>query len=736
MPEYDAAVAQNGVHSTDQSRVWLRGVRLGIKARLWGSFAFISLLALVIAGVAWRSLEGIGGSFQDITQNELPRIEDSTTMADGASQLAAAAPRLASAGNAKESAAIYNDIVSRLDAMTGLIDAAEGQGYAEETVATLREATEKLAANLAVLKDLVNSGFADEAERQKQVSQIAVLLADYNKVMPGMIDRANQAVMGLGKTLAKDKAMMDGKGEDVVKALGIQLPMKVGPFAAAMRAKSLANQTLSNLTQAAVSTDAAALTEIEEQFAKDIKLLNFSLGAVKNRKDRSTLRKLLKREKAFLDPKKGLFQLRKRQLARADRMAALLASGTEEAKSLGTVVNTVVSSVSQEVNSKSAAVSASVRNAVWVMGACALTSVLITLFVGWLYVQRNLIRRLTELADAMRHISSGDLEHEVPTGGRDEVAEMADAVQVFKDNGLKVQSLQRQQDEAKRRAEAEKRRMVENLADQFEASVGEVAKAVATASTDMESSATSLSDVARQTDDRSQQVAETAAEASANVQTVASATEELTSSIREIAQQVSQSTDIARSAQDNADQSNTQIGALVEAVEEIGQVVEIITEIAEQTNLLALNATIEAARAGDAGKGFAVVASEVKNLANQTGNATDRISAQISHIQSQTSVAVTGIKAVSETIEQINGISNSIAAAVEQQLGATQEIADSIDKAAAGTASVTGDIAQVREETSNTGRSAIQIVDAARTLSTHSDGLRKEVGEFLKQVRS
>src|SRR5260370_19757704 len=101
----------------------------------------------------------------------------------------------------------------------------------------------------------------------------------------------------------------------------------------------------------------------------------------------------------------------------------------------------------------------------------------------------------------------------------------------------------------------------------------------------------------------------------------AAATEELSAAIRQIYGQATRSVAMAREACSRADQTNSTMRSLRDAVEKIGSVVGLISDIAAQTNLLALNATIEAARAGEAGKGFAGVASEGQSLATPTSQA-------------------------------------------------------------------------------------------------------------------
>jgi PAS domain S-box-containing protein len=125
---------------------------------------------------------------------------------------------------------------------------------------------------------------------------------------------------------------------------------------------------------------------------------------------------------------------------------------------------------------------------------------------------------------------------------------------------------------------------------------------------------------------------------------------------RAVAAAVSRSTSAART-----------IAELDASSAKIGEVVKLITGIAAQTNLLALNATIEAARAGESGRGFAVVAHEVKELATETGRATESISQQVDGIRGQTSDAVRSIQQIDASMQALASTQQAIDDLVQAQ---------------------------------------------------------------------
>lgn len=396
-------------------------------------------------------------------------------------------------------------------------------------------------------------------------------------------------------------------------------------------------------------------------------------------------------------------------------------------------VRTAVERIYKEADAAEGAVQASVR--MWMMIAFIVTVILLSV-IGFV-LGRSISKALSGMVGAMTRLARGELAITVPgVGRRDEIGEMAGAVEVFRTNMAEAERLRAEQAETEARAREQRKADMYRLADTFEGAVGEIIETVSSAATELEASSNTLTQAADRSNGLATAVAAASEEASANVQSVSSASEEMTSSITEISRQVQESARVADAAVEQAARTNARVAELSKAANRIGDVVELINTIAGQTNLLALNATIEAARAGEAGKGFAVVATEVKALAEQTAKATGEITQHIGAIQTATGDSVGAIKEIGDTIGRMSEIASTIAAAVEEQGAATQEISRNIQHAATGTSQVSANISDVQRGAGETGAASAQVHASAQSLSRESNRLKSEVARFLESVRA
>ncbi len=332
----------------------------------------------------------------------------------------------------------------------------------------------------------------------------------------------------------------------------------------------------------------------------------------------------------------------------------------------------------------------------------------------------NMEAFMMEITSSLDAMSSGDLDRRIDTRGLSlEMKRTGDAVNASLNS---VANFTRQAQETQK------------ALSEFEVQIKDVVEEMDTVSQRIERQASVLSDSAENSKSRAVDSAEGAQVAAGNVATVAAATEELTASISLEGEHIIEAGKIVSRAIEQADSTRVTVGELGKATRQIGDVVELISEIAEQTNLLALNASIEAARAGEAGRGFAVVAGEVKDLANQTAQATDQISRQIKKLQAESDQSTKAIHAISDTIAEVGEITGQITSEADQQQEATREIAVSIASANDSVVQVTENMEEVTGAAEETGQAAQEMLDAAKHLEETTQSLSSFVNEFLQKL--
>ena len=349
---------------------------------------------------------------------------------------------------------------------------------------------------------------------------------------------------------------------------------------------------------------------------------------------------------------------------------------------------------------------------------------------------RSIGGRSARIAGALERLARRDYDFTLAeTKDGDEFGTMARAVDICRD-GLQEADRLAAAEVAEAKTRAARAARIDTLVQSFEAEATAVLRTVSAAATELSATAAAMSETAEDGTRQATIVAAASEQASVNVQTVAASAEELAASIAEVARQVRDTAGITGRAADAARATDGIVRGLAEAANKIGDVVRLISDIAGQTNLLALNATIEAARAGEAGKGFAVVASEVKNLATQTGKATEEIGTQIAAMQAETGRTVEAIAAIARIIEELNANTAQVAAASEQQAATTQEIGRAVAEAAQGTQEASRSAIGVTQGAERTGGVAQDLRGASTELAEQSERLRGQVGGFLAGIRA
>lgn len=341
------------------------------------------------------------------------------------------------------------------------------------------------------------------------------------------------------------------------------------------------------------------------------------------------------------------------------------------------------------------------------MGLIGLLAIAVIIVLSWIFTS-YICKPLNVLADVARQAQSGDFTVRADIKTQDEIGELGEQF-----NHMLVMLGQMLAQVATTATE------VFNSAEQLSLGTEESVKVT-------EQIAAAIEQVAAGTDNQAKSIEETSngitemishvQQVDEHVTSVAEASEDANKATHDGNQAIEHTIEQMQAIDNAVSVSAETVRALGERSNEIGQIVTVITGIAEQTNLLALNAAIEAARAGEQGRGFAVVAEEVRKLAEQSGEAAEKISDLIKEIQDETGKAV---KAMEDgTVEVQQGI------VVVQQAGSSFNV---IGEATNNVALRANEVAAKMHEMSSAAKQAASAVENIASIAQETAASSEEV---------
>ncbi len=351
-------------------------------------------------------------------------------------------------------------------------------------------------------------------------------------------------------------------------------------------------------------------------------------------------------------------------------------------------------------------VKANTRQMIIMIGLVALVCMIFVIPLAY-FAAGRVVLPLIDIVEKLKDIAEGegDLTNRLTVKSRDEIGQVAQWFNAFIDkiHGL-ISDVAKNADELNHSSStlAQISKTMAGTAEQ----TSTLSNSVSAAGEEMSVSMTSVASAMEQ--------------ASGNMGMVSTATEEMTNTINEISKNTVTAKQITDEVVSKTDDASSQIKELGSAADGIGQVVEVITDISDQVNLLALNATIEAARAGDAGKGFAVVANEIKDLANQTADATREIKEKVEKIRSSTGRTVDQISTISKVAGKVNEIVLIIASAVEEQSATTLDISKNILQVTQGIDTINNNISQSSDVSTEIAKEITAVTATANEMTDSS----------------
>ncbi len=378
---------------------------------------------------------------------------------------------------------------------------------------------------------------------------------------------------------------------------------------------------------------------------------------------------------------------------------------------------------------------------IFILAGTVLTAA-IAMLISW-FMAMGMVKNLHSVVSGFQKIAAGDLTVILPVAGKDEMGNLAQQFNLFRENLRNMIREIMGNTKKLRTASEQMTAIAAKLAQGAEITTDRAADV----SAGTEQMSVNIGNMASATEEMSssiQGISASSEQMSGNMNSVASATEEISVSIRDIAANAGKGAKISEKAKEMAVSATATVNSLGQAAGQIGEITRVIKRIADQTSLLALNATIEAASAGNAGRGFSVVANEIKELAGQSAQSAENIAGQIADVQKNTEGAVRVMGNIADIIGKMNDAVTGISASVEQLARASEDISANVSQAGTGVGSIAesiselakgaSDIAMNAGEAAKGANSAALSIRSVSTSAQDTDSLARQVSTSADEM--
>ena len=509
----------------------------GVRGSLFAAFAVIAGMAIVISAGAGLVLGQLGKTMVDLSGRDIPRLAASLQFAAQSASLASQGPALLASRSAEALDERSKRMRETQQVALGKLGEITELGADKAVVAALGETVKNIDDTIKSLGSAARERLEVAALHDKQYNALRSAQADFvAAASPAMMDAQAQinAVLGSAELSADDAT----QAARTVDQLGNVI--------------ASGHQSASEMNAALSANNSDTLEAIEKEFKDTKARIKSDLELLPKNHENKMLGDAVVKLLALGEGKTGVFKIRQKELDASDYGDVILEETGKLNVGLGISVQQLVDGVQKETDASTWQARQEISYATMVMLALgALTLVGSVLFV-WLYVGRNILRRIRSLQRSMQLLSDGDLQSEIyQSHQHDEIASMASSLQIFRESMLEARSLSADQDKD-RVAKAERASRMEARIVEFEATVRAALDGLQSSANSMQATAESMSATADQSSALVNAVASAAEETSVNVQTVSSGTEELSSSIAEIGRQVVSSAEIARKAVEEA----------------------------------------------------------------------------------------------------------------------------------------------------------------------------------------